>query len=114
MVLELPPAPAARVLVGRALATLSCRSAAARLRIIVLGPPGGVGEEGRTPVALPELGPGELGGGDDCSRHLAPVHPCLRAFQSCPGCAHDTRLLLRTLEDGQGGLRTMVAKERAA
>ena len=64
MVLELPPAPAARVLVGRALATLSCRSAAARLRIIVFGPPGGFGEVGRTPVLVPgEVG--ELGGGED-------------------------------------------------
>ena len=47
MVLLLPPAPAARVLVGRALATLSALSAAAFLRIAVLGPPGGVGDEGR-------------------------------------------------------------------
>ena len=62
IVLELPPAPAALVLVGRALATLSARSAAAFLLIAVFGPPGGdkfrplltpaeageeVGEEGR-------------------------------------------------------------------
>lgn len=61
--LELPPAPAALVLVGLALATLSARSAAAFLLIAVLGPPGGerfrplatlptvdgdVGEEGRS------------------------------------------------------------------
>ena len=47
MVLLLPPAPAARVLVGRALATLSALSAAAFLRIAVFGPPGGVGDDGR-------------------------------------------------------------------
>lgn len=66
--LVLPPAPAALVLAGLAFATLSCRSAAARLLIIVLGPPGGVGEEGRAPLELPDPGvlPGELGGGDDC------------------------------------------------
>ena len=52
MVLLLPPAPAALVLVGRALATLSALSAAAFLRIAVLGPPGGVGDEGR-PVLDP-------------------------------------------------------------
>lgn len=45
--LVLPPAPAARVLAGRAFATLSCLSAAARRRRSVLGPPGGVGELGR-------------------------------------------------------------------
>ena len=47
MVLLLPPAPAARVLAGRALATLSALSAAAFLRIAVFGPPGGVGDDGR-------------------------------------------------------------------
>lgn len=48
MVLLEPPAPAARVLVGLALAILSFWSAAARLRMAVRGPPGGVGDEGRT------------------------------------------------------------------
>ena len=43
----LPPAPAALVLFGRALATLSARSAAAFLLIAVAGPPGGFGDEGR-------------------------------------------------------------------
>lgn len=43
IVLLLPPAPAARVLLGLALATRSARSAAAFLRITVRGPPGGVG-----------------------------------------------------------------------
>jgi hypothetical protein len=61
--LLLPPAPAARVLLGLALATLSFWSAAARLRIAVFGPPGGVGEEGR-PIAGGEL-TGEEGRGDD-------------------------------------------------
>lgn len=68
MVLLLPPAPAARVLVGRVLATLSALSAAAFLRIAVLGPPGGVGDEGRAvldPTAAGEL-IGELERGADC------------------------------------------------
>jgi hypothetical protein len=46
-VLLLPPAPAALVDAGRAFAARSFWSAAARLRIAVLGPPGGVGLEGR-------------------------------------------------------------------
>lgn len=69
IVLELPPAPADLVLVGLALATLSCRSAAARLLIMVLGPPGGLGEVGRTPVLEPG-DVGELGGGEDCNDAL--------------------------------------------
>ena len=48
--LLLPPAPAARVLVGRAFATLSALSAAAFLLIAVAGPPGGFGEAGRAVV----------------------------------------------------------------
>jgi hypothetical protein len=70
MVLLLPPAPAALVLLGRTFATLSFWSAAALRRIAVLGPPGGVGDDG-----LPELWPttvGELTGdderGEDCMR----------------------------------------------
>jgi hypothetical protein len=46
IVLVLPPAPAALVLLGRAFASLSFWSAAALLLIAVLGPPGGVGEDG--------------------------------------------------------------------
>ncbi len=68
MVLLLPPAPAALVLVGLALATLSARSAAAFRRIAVLAPPGG--EDGRA-VLVPEegaLAAGEDGGGEDCER----------------------------------------------
>jgi hypothetical protein len=55
MVLLEPPAPAARVLFGRALAIFSFWSAAARRRIAVRAPPGGGGEEGRAlePVAWP-------------------------------------------------------------
>ena len=63
MVELLPPAPAARVLEGRALATLSARSAAARRRMAVAGPPGGLGEAGRA-VVLPEA-VGETGESDD-------------------------------------------------
>jgi hypothetical protein len=55
MVLLLPPAPAALVLLGRTLATLSFWSAAARRRMAVFGPPGGVGELGR-PVLAPAEG----------------------------------------------------------
>lgn len=65
IVLLLPPAPAALVLVGLALATLSALSAAAFLRMAVLAPPGG--EDGRA-VLVPDDGgalAGEEGGGDD-------------------------------------------------
>lgn len=68
MVLLLPPAPAARVLLGRALAALSARSAAAFLLMATAGPPGGLGDEGRAvvePVAGGEL-TGELERGEDC------------------------------------------------
>ena len=56
MVELLPPAPAALVLLGRALATLSARSAAALLLIAVAGPPGGLGDEGRAVVEPEEAG----------------------------------------------------------
>lgn len=72
MVLLLPPAPAARVLVGRAEATLSARSAAAFLLMAVAGPPGGFGDVCR-PVAVPVLGvlTGEVGRGEDCGKRRA-------------------------------------------
>lgn len=66
IVLLLPPAPAARVLVGLALATFSALSAAAFLLMAVLGPPGGVGEEGRAVLEPTDCGEGELGRGEDC------------------------------------------------
>ena len=47
IVLLEPPAPAARVLLGRTLATFSFWSAAARRRMAVRAPPGTEGEEGR-------------------------------------------------------------------
>ena len=59
IVLLLPPAPAALVLVGRALATLSALSAAAFLLMAVAGPPGGLGEAG---LAVVEPVEGELMG----------------------------------------------------
>ena len=70
MVLLLPPAPAALVLLGRAFATLSALSAAAFLLIAVAGPPGAFGDDGRA-VVLPVDGePGVLTGddarGEDC------------------------------------------------
>ena len=64
IVLELPPAPADLVLVGRAFATLSARSAAAFLLIAVLGPPGG--EVFRPLATVPVEGvEGEEGRGED-------------------------------------------------
>ena len=66
--LLLPPAPAALVLLGLALATRSARSAAAFLRMAVAGPPGALGEEARAvvePVAEAAL-TGEAGRGEDC------------------------------------------------
>lgn len=69
MVLLLPPAPAALVLVGRALATLSARSAAAFRLCTIFAPPGG--EDGRAVVPAEEGGgEDEDGGGDDCGRKL--------------------------------------------
>lgn len=56
IVLLLPPAPAALVLLGRAFATLSFWSAAARRLMAVLGPPGGVGDDGRPMLAPEEAG----------------------------------------------------------
>ena len=47
MVLELPPAPAALVLLGLWFAVFSARSAAAFLLITVAGPPGGLGDAWR-------------------------------------------------------------------
>ncbi|KAK5634818.1 hypothetical protein RRF57_010531 [Xylaria bambusicola] len=60
MVLLLPPAPAALVLLGRALAIFSFWSAAARRRIAVRAPPGGAGDEGR-PVLAPDAAGEETG-----------------------------------------------------
>ena len=70
MVLLLPPAPAALVLAGLALAVLSARSAAAFLRMAVFGPPGGVGDDGRAVLDPTDWGElmGELGCGEDCGR----------------------------------------------
>lgn len=69
IVLLLPPAPAALVLVGRMFATLSARSAAALRRMAVAGPPGGLGEVWRAedePVLGEAALTGEDGRGDDC------------------------------------------------
>lgn len=67
MVLLEPPAPAARVLLGRTLASFSFWSAAARRRIAVRGPPGMEGEEGRLTLAPLAAAPatGEAGRGED-------------------------------------------------
>lgn len=70
MVLLEPPAPAARVLLGRALAIFSFWSAAARRRIAVRGPPGIEGDEGRlmlAPLAATPPLSGEEGRGEDYS-----------------------------------------------
>jgi hypothetical protein len=66
MVLELPPAPAALVLLGRRFAVFSARSAAAFLRITVAGPPGGFGDAGRAVVEPEEaVFTGEVARGAD-------------------------------------------------
>lgn len=82
--LLLPPAPAALVLAGLALAILSALSAAAFLLIAVAGPPGALGETGRA-VVEPVEGEliGEEGRGEDCSNctvsfHRASHRPCPR------------------------------------
>jgi hypothetical protein len=64
-VLLLPPAPAALVLAGRVFATLSALSAAAFLLMAVLGPPGGVGDDGRPMLAPVEVPTGEVSRGED-------------------------------------------------
>ena len=76
IVLELPPAPAARVLLGLMFAVFSARSAAAFLRITVAGPPGGFGDAGRA-VVEPEEGllTGDWGRGEDC--HCGVSKPCV-------------------------------------
>jgi hypothetical protein len=74
IVLELPPAPAALVLLGRRFAVFSARSAAAFLRITVAGPPGGLGDAGRAVVEPEEaVFTGEVARCADCgwiSYHL--------------------------------------------
>lgn len=71
IVLELPPAPAALVLLGRRFAVFSARSAAAFLRITVAGPPGGLGDAGRA-VDEPEgVLAGEVGRGEDCCHRVS-------------------------------------------
>lgn len=66
IVLELPPAPAALVLLGLRFAVFSARSAAAFLLMTVAGPPGGLGETWRA-VDEPEgVLVGEVGRGEDC------------------------------------------------
>ena len=70
MVLLEPPAPAARVLLGRTLASFSFWSAAARRRMAVRGPPGAGGDDGR--AELMPVGPlaggllGDEARGEDC------------------------------------------------
>lgn len=77
IVLLLPPAPAARVLDGLALATLSALSAAALRRIAVFGPPGGVGDDGRA-VVEPTDGeaPGEEAPGEDWADEISFAKSC--------------------------------------
>jgi hypothetical protein len=71
IVLELPPAPAALVLLGRRFAVFSARSAAAFLRMTVAGPPGGFGDAGRAVVEPEEAAfEGEEARGADMMRVL--------------------------------------------
>lgn len=86
--LLLPPAPAALVLEGRVLATLSALSAAAFLLIAVAGPPGGFGDAGRAvvvPVVACEF-TGDCGRGDDCRRIIVLV------FVGCSWFPHSARM----------------------
>lgn len=76
--LELPPAPAARVLLGRWFAVFSARSAAAFLRITVAGPPGGLGEAGRAVVEPEGVLTGEVGRGEDYRRLATVKAPFVR------------------------------------
>jgi hypothetical protein len=96
MVLLLPPAPAALVLVGRAFAARSARSAAAFLRIAVLGPPGAIGEDCRavlepTAWAVPtgEFVP------EDCCRTMSAIWTCpiavMRRARGSRGLAEPSR-----------------------
>lgn len=62
MVPELPPAPAALVLAGRAFLTVSLWSAAARRRIADLGPPGGEDARSREEDLPAVVVEGESGG----------------------------------------------------
>ncbi len=72
MVLELPPAPAARVLLGLWFAVFSARSAAAFLRMTVAGPPGGLGDAGRAVVDPDEaVFTGEVARGEDYSDYVS-------------------------------------------
>jgi len=111
MVLLLPPAPAARVLLGLALAIFSFWSAAARRRMAVRGPPGGVGDEGR--ATLPEAAPtgvptGEEARGEDCIEDssagmhfpsISPRFPVAMAAASLSCATGRSRAILR---DHQG------------
>jgi hypothetical protein len=81
-----PPAPAALVLLGRALAALSLKSAAALRRIAVAGPPGAFGEVGRA-VVEPALGCSIGEAGEDCESACVSL-VCLeevRALELCVG-----------------------------
>lgn len=82
IVLLLPPAPAALVLDGRALATLSARSAAAFLLIAVAGPPGGFGDAGRA-VVVP-VDACEFTG--DCGRGADYRHDLVLVLTIANGC----------------------------
>jgi hypothetical protein len=94
-VLLLPPAPAARVLLGRTLAARSARSAAAFLRMAVAGPPGALGEAARAvvePVDEAAL-TGDEGRGEDCVSDTLSESMCqwkdgrVRRDCHCPGAA---------------------------
>lgn len=91
MVEVLPPAPAALVLEGRALAIFSFWSAAARRRMAVLAPPGGVGDTGR-PIWAPVAGAltGDDARGEDCSHfsgQRAVLFPHLAGEAGAHGCS---------------------------
>jgi hypothetical protein len=79
-VLELPPAPAALVLLGRRFAVFSARSAAAFLLMTVAGPPGGLGDATRA-VDEPEGAvAGEVARGADCHECVSTGIQCMMSL----------------------------------
>ena len=87
IVTELPPAPAARVLDGRAFFTDSLWSAAARRRMAERGPPGGEPARAIEEVVLAEAGVDEAGpdSGPEVSGEEGRGEAYWRVSRACPG-----------------------------
>lgn len=105
MVELLPPAPAARVELGRVLATFVARSWAARRRRAVLGPPGGVGELGRrtgSTAVAGEAGRGEPDCRTSATRNITPHLRGGVAPAGVPSCV---------CVSVEGGIKELVRKQ---